>query len=471
MQRAQSSAAAGRVIIQKCSRSRWRSVPYGPRDGERSSAVDERGKPFPARLSLTWLRNALAAAKCNFTSTFLPEGYPATVHRYYLPFSAWNMLQVVMGSAASVLSTQSLLYGLGLSSGSGTILLSSTLNWILKDGLGQLGSVAVVSWLGTRFDVDTRRLRFLGAGLLTVSCWLEVLVPLVPHYFILTAAIANTLKNISWMTTSATRAPILRHQGEGRDNLGDLTGKTASQTTLGATIGTGLGVLLSTAFLTSFESNSGAPLECALRCLLIMAPLSIISIFAAYQSCLLAVSPRLSVGRLEIIYYQCFSELFASRTSLQPRTEILSTLHRYIMVPETMCMREPLITSNYAHLTGPMSSVRLLIEPPLTDAQACSLEASHSYWIRLESTPSSTISLWFSADNKSSNGHVVFKALLEALIYKYFLGMGRSITQEQARELTEALEEPLRKALQHRGWIVDDEQLYLGPRHPLKFLA
>lgn len=470
MQRVQSSAAAGRVILQKCSRSRWRSVPHGPYDGQRSATVDERGKPFPVHLSLTWLGEALAAAKYKFISTFLPEGYPATVHRHYLPFSAWNMLQVIMGSAASVLSTQSLLYGLGLSSGTGTILLSSTLNWIIKDGLGQLGSVAVVSWLGSRFDVETRRLRFLGAGLLTVSCWLEVLVPLVPHHFLLTAAVANILKNISWMTTSATRAPILRHQGEGRDNLGDLTGKTASQTTLGATIGTGLGVLLSTTFLTSLE-GSGAPLECVIRCLVMMTPLSMISLFAAYRSCRLAVSPRLSVSRLEIIYYQCFSELFNSRTSVQPRVEILSALHRYIMMPETMCMREPIIIGNSAHLTGPMPSVRLLIEPPLTDAQARSLEANRPYWIHLGSTPSPVISLWFSADNTLTNGHIIFKALLEAFIYKYFLSTGRSITQEQARELTETLNDPLRTALQHQGWIVDDEQLYLGPRHPLKFLA
>lgn len=47
------------------------------------------------------------------------------------------MLSNILSTICGVLSMQSLLYAIGLSSGS--VPLAATLNWIIKDGLGQLG--------------------------------------------------------------------------------------------------------------------------------------------------------------------------------------------------------------------------------------------------------------------------------------------------------------------------------------------
>lgn len=46
------------------------------------------------------------------------------------------------------------LYAMGL--GAGSIPLAATLNWVIKDGLGQLGGVAFSSLVNTRFDSNPR---------------------------------------------------------------------------------------------------------------------------------------------------------------------------------------------------------------------------------------------------------------------------------------------------------------------------
>ena len=53
------------------------------------------------------------------------------------------MVSVTLSSAGDVLSMQAMLSAIGV--GSGSIPLAATLNWILKDGLGQLGGVIFAS--------------------------------------------------------------------------------------------------------------------------------------------------------------------------------------------------------------------------------------------------------------------------------------------------------------------------------------
>lgn len=46
------------------------------------------------------------------------------------------------------------LFAMGL--GAGAIPLAATLNWVIKDGLGQLGGVAFTSFVNTRFDANPK---------------------------------------------------------------------------------------------------------------------------------------------------------------------------------------------------------------------------------------------------------------------------------------------------------------------------
>ena len=59
---------------------------------------------------------------------------------------------------------QALLMAIGV--GAGSVPLAATLNWIIKDGLGQLGGVLYAGIMNDRFDSDPKRYRFLsGIGL------------------------------------------------------------------------------------------------------------------------------------------------------------------------------------------------------------------------------------------------------------------------------------------------------------------
>lgn len=52
----------------------------------------------------------------------------------------------LVGSANGVLSTQALLYAMGL--GAGAIPLAAALNWIIKDGVGQIGGIVFARYVG-----------------------------------------------------------------------------------------------------------------------------------------------------------------------------------------------------------------------------------------------------------------------------------------------------------------------------------
>lgn len=101
---------------------------------------------------------------------------------------------------------QSLLYAVGL--GAGAVPIAAALNWILKDGLGQLGGVVSAAFINNRFDTDPKKWRFRAALLQDASCLLEVLTAIVPQMFLPLASIANVGKNISWLAASATRANL-----------------------------------------------------------------------------------------------------------------------------------------------------------------------------------------------------------------------------------------------------------------------
>lgn len=74
---------------------------------------------------------------------FVPKGYPDSVTHNYLSYCKWSAMMYVFGSMCGVLSTQSLLYAVGV--GSASIPLAAALNWVIKDGLGQLGGVVFAS--------------------------------------------------------------------------------------------------------------------------------------------------------------------------------------------------------------------------------------------------------------------------------------------------------------------------------------
>lgn len=233
---------------------------------------------LPAAPSRRGLRALMARARkgparvfAAVTAYLLPYGFPRTVAPSYASYATWTFAGMLFSSAGGVLSTQSLLYAIGV--GAGAVPLAAALNWVLKDGLGQLGGVLSAALINNRFDSDPKRWRFLSALAQDASTLLEILTPLMPGAFLPLAAIANVGKNVSWLSASATRAGI--HSSLAiHGNLADVTGKAGSQTIAASTLGMLLGVALSPAIgsdprhiLIAFMFCSAAHLTCMFQAL------------------------------------------------------------------------------------------------------------------------------------------------------------------------------------------------------------
>ena len=432
--------------LQKIGAGRWRKIGGGVFDSEY--------RPVAARFTLQWLRVQPQIFKSAVRRVLLPAGYPDTVHVNYLPFAIWNGVQMVFSSAVGVLSTQSLLYGLGV--GGGNILaLSATINWILKDGLGQLGGIAMVAYLGNRFDSQAKRYRFLSTWLLQGACLMELLVPMAPSRFLVWAALANMMKNVAWMASSATRAQIHRHLAKG-DNLGDLSGRAAAQNILASLIGTGLGVTLSTVFLKGQLDM--------ITSITIFLPLSLISLYATYKSCEYVVSPKLSLRRVEILFAQLLPELLGSK-KIRVDESVMGQLERYIQSPDILSKREAFTgwtSRREVKQLGALGKVQLKFEPELTDARL--VEGDRPYWIKVSEDPA-TVSIWF---NTSASDTELLKGIIAAQLWRYYIGSGVVANFEEIQKLTNELYGPLTTALAKRGWDLKD--IHLGSRRPLFFL-
>ena len=194
-----------------------------------------------------------------------------------------------IGSMVSVFTTQSMLNAMLMSRGyeipEGSLpFAAATLNWVIKDGLGQLGGIIFVFLMGNRFDLHPKQLRFFSGIALNMTMLVELMTPMFPKLFLLMAVLATAGKNVSWMASSASRAPLLKLLGKG-DNLGDLTGKAASQLTITSMFGMGIGIGLSEILTKYFKGDY--------LNILISIPLMLASTGMLYLSCKWAISNRL----------------------------------------------------------------------------------------------------------------------------------------------------------------------------------
>jgi hypothetical protein len=170
----------------------------------------------------------------------LPSGYPESVHSSYAHYARCQFVAMVCSSAAGVMSTQALLLAMGLGAASAPMA-AAALNWVIKDGVGQLGGVLFSSLVSTRFDASPKVWRMVAAFCLDVSTIIELLSPLATSHFLLIASLANVGKNVSFLAASASRAAI-HYSFAKRENLADVTAKAGAQAMLAATLGTGAGI-------------------------------------------------------------------------------------------------------------------------------------------------------------------------------------------------------------------------------------
>eukprot|EP00924_Labyrinthula_sp_SR-Ha-C_P006299 snap_masked-scaffold_31-processed-gene-2.33-mRNA-1 protein AED:1.00 eAED:1.00 QI:0/0/0/0/1/1/2/0/441 len=159
-------------------------------------------------------------------SLIFPKDYVTSVEPTYPNFVKYSILASSISSASGVIASQSLLVAINLDS-SFHLSFAPIINWTLKDGLGQIGTILYASY--------------------RTSFFLEVLTSIFPNYFLLFATLANIFTNISWIGASATKATIhksfTKSETSGISNLADLTAKDGSQTVLAGFLGSSIGLV------------------------------------------------------------------------------------------------------------------------------------------------------------------------------------------------------------------------------------
>lgn len=194
---------------------------------ERQMNAKERGNEFVRRRKMFFYR------------AFIPDD----VTPDYYSFSAWRFAQRCMSATVGVFGTQALLLALGVKSG--RIGQAAAFSWVLKDGLGRVGKMVWASGMGKDFDVDPKRWRFRSALLYAVGNGMEIVTQIFPASFLVVATIANSMKQVSMLTSSATRNAMYRSFGGRAQNIANITAKGEAQIVVADLIGMSCGIYLS----------------------------------------------------------------------------------------------------------------------------------------------------------------------------------------------------------------------------------
>jgi hypothetical protein len=221
-------------------------------DGALSRRVERDERPFLEQLT-SWL-----------TRVYLPVGYPHTVTQDYLSYTAYRVAQNLASAIMTVLSTECLLYGLGL--GANVKATAAATAWVVKDGLGYFTKVLFGSYSGGKLDSDPKSWRISADITEDIGGALEVIMPILtfPGSFIIIASFTNVLKGVAAMTGTATRHVIYRQLvAGGAENIADVATKGESQGVTCKMLGLGAGIAISSTLGQNYPALLAAYAICA----------------------------------------------------------------------------------------------------------------------------------------------------------------------------------------------------------------
>ncbi|KAL3692472.1 hypothetical protein R1sor_006123 [Riccia sorocarpa] len=172
---------------------------------------------------------------------FLPAGFPGSVTEDYLEFTYWRLSQIVASQVSGVLTTQALLYAVGL--GKGAIPTAAAVNWVLRDGIGYLSKI-MLSKYGRHFDVHPKGWRLISDLIENASYGLELLTPAFPHLFVYLAAAAGAGRSAAGLIQAATKS-CFNSSFAAQRNFAEIIAKGEAQGMASKSVGIGLGILIS----------------------------------------------------------------------------------------------------------------------------------------------------------------------------------------------------------------------------------
>ena len=171
---------------------------------------------------------------------FLPGGF---ISADYYKYTYWRIAQRFVSATSSVFGTQALLLALGFKRN--RIGVAAATTWVLKDALGKVSRIYWASKHGRKFDSDAKKWRFRSSILFACGNGFEIFTYLVPSMFLVTAAIANAMKQMAMLTSSATRNAIYKSFSRNGDNIGDITAKGEAQIAVIDLLGMCAGIIIS----------------------------------------------------------------------------------------------------------------------------------------------------------------------------------------------------------------------------------
>eukprot|EP00775_Hariotina_reticulata_P009254 gene9254-9420_t len=227
-------------------------------------------------------------------ATFLPAGYPTSVGSNYLQYTLWQAVTNFATTANGVLASTFLLYSVGL--GAGAIPTAGALNWVLKDGLGQMGTLLFGKAIAHNFDIHSKTWYFMSFLLLSTATGLEIATIMVPQAFLVMGSCANMIKGLSWMAGGSTRS-VFNLSFVRDNNIADITAKNTSQYIFASLFGTTAGV--------SCCAYIGQSAPLAMIC---FSGLAWTSLYSAYRTVKAIPLPTLNSTRLQLLaakYLKC----------------------------------------------------------------------------------------------------------------------------------------------------------------------
>ncbi|KAM5537156.1 hypothetical protein V8D89_009089 [Ganoderma adspersum] len=182
-----------------------------------------------------------------FRQMLLPTNYPQSVHDSYAPFHILQALETTMATITSVLCNQALLTAVGVSA-EGSIFGAVAVQWIIKDGAGEIAKLFFIRRFSPYFDSHPKTLTLFGEAIGCLGSGLQIATVLIspsPLNFLLCAAGGNIFKlvgNAIWFTTHIKFIRYFSMQG----NDGDVAAKDESQSSVAQLGGYAAGISLLT---------------------------------------------------------------------------------------------------------------------------------------------------------------------------------------------------------------------------------
>ncbi|XP_026426771.1 protein root UVB sensitive 1, chloroplastic-like [Papaver somniferum] len=218
---------------------KWiRLLPDPSQDAFIVASDDETNLSFKSLAHLGFFNFFQSQCRQLFIQLMLPEGYPSSVSNDYLEYSLWRAVQGIASQISGVLSTQALLYAVGL--GKGAIPTAAAVSWVLKDGIGYLSKI-LLSKYGRHFDVNPKGWRLCADLLENTAYGLEILTPSFPHLFVFIGAAAGAGRSAASLIQASTRSCFYAGFAAQR-NFAEVIAKGEAQGMVSKSIGIMLGI-------------------------------------------------------------------------------------------------------------------------------------------------------------------------------------------------------------------------------------